>query len=437
MISTNPLSPALPYSTMNEPLVSIIVPVYNRESFVRETVQSIISQTYKSLEIILVDDGSTDSSLQILRDFERRDNRIKVIEQNHGYAYNARNVGMKIAKGKYLSFLDSDDLFEQDMIELMVSQAEAEHAQVVICKADTINPKGERSPLTWQLNAEFLSDANKQNFSVARDAPEGAFFFCVGWAWDKLFLTSYIQSLEIDFPPLKLAEDGPFVYPAVAMAPVVTIIDKVCVHYRISGQQETSGSTMSQNPTACLGSARYMYERLTKLSAPTGVLDSCLCWMAHYICWTFEMLPPNARKVLLSAISDGFDETFNLTKRINDFKSSKSKSIKRVLDNYGMHLDNYQFYANLSSQLKQADKGLKIYIEEMLNFPTLLLDNRDFQISCQNGELKQTMNYLKRRKVYYKILSFLSFGRKKKKYKARLNDTKQLLRIGERALRSI
>ena len=113
-------------------LVSVIVPVYNVLPYLRESLDSVINQTYKDLEIIIVDDGSTDGSDAVCEEYAK-DSRVKVIHQkNHGLSA-ARNVGLDIARGDYIAFLDSDDVYLPDMIQTMVEGIQKSQADVVVC----------------------------------------------------------------------------------------------------------------------------------------------------------------------------------------------------------------------------------------------------------------------------------------------------------------
>ena len=117
------------------PLISVIIPVYNVEKYLRECVDSVINQTYSFIEIILIDDGSTDLSGQICDVYMTRDSRIKVNHQeNHGLGH-ARNVGMRLATGKYIIFLDSDDYWRVDTLEGLVKKAEDHNLQVAVFSA--------------------------------------------------------------------------------------------------------------------------------------------------------------------------------------------------------------------------------------------------------------------------------------------------------------
>ena len=114
-------------------LISIIVPVYNVEKYLNRCIDSLISQTYQNIEIILVDDGSTDSSSEIVDGYLKKDNRIKVFHKDNGGLSDARNKGIEISKGKYLSFVDSDDYVTNTYIETLYNTIIEYEADISIC----------------------------------------------------------------------------------------------------------------------------------------------------------------------------------------------------------------------------------------------------------------------------------------------------------------
>ncbi len=115
---------------MEDKLISIIIPVYNVERYLRECIDSIIAQTYKNLEIILVDDGSSDKSGEICDEYSKKDSRIKVIHKKNGGLSDARNVALDITKGDYIGFIDSDDYIEKDMFQILYNLAEEYNAEI-------------------------------------------------------------------------------------------------------------------------------------------------------------------------------------------------------------------------------------------------------------------------------------------------------------------
>ena len=113
-------------------LISIIVPIYNVEKYLKKCIDSIINQTYKNLEIILVDDGSPDNCGKICDEYAKKDNRIKVIHKENGGVSSARNVGVENATGEYIGFVDSDDYIEKDMYEVLINNLKKENADISI-----------------------------------------------------------------------------------------------------------------------------------------------------------------------------------------------------------------------------------------------------------------------------------------------------------------
>lgn len=120
-----------------EPLVSVIIPVYNTEKYLNECVDSVLYQTYQNFEIFLIDDGSTDKSADICDDYALKDERIKTIHKSNGGQSSARNVALNIAKGKYIYFLDSDDYIANTLLELLVKTAENNYADFVFFEAQS------------------------------------------------------------------------------------------------------------------------------------------------------------------------------------------------------------------------------------------------------------------------------------------------------------
>lgn len=113
--------------------LSIIIPVYNNEMYLRSTLQSVLGQTYSDFEILIVDDGSTDSSLDICQEFAQKDNRLRVIQKENGGVSSARNCGLEEATGRYIAFVDSDDCIDPEMYAVMISVLEKTEADFVNC----------------------------------------------------------------------------------------------------------------------------------------------------------------------------------------------------------------------------------------------------------------------------------------------------------------
>ncbi len=158
-------------------MVSVIVPVYNAERYLKFTLDSILNQTYRDFELICIDDGSTDESLNILKQYEQKDSRVRLFFSEDGTNYgvsHARNVGLNHAQGEYILFFDCDDLMEKDQIEIMTNEIRQHNVQLVIGKYMTISPGGgETQGRGSQWNGRALSGFGTSKRLDVDSAPAG------------------------------------------------------------------------------------------------------------------------------------------------------------------------------------------------------------------------------------------------------------------------
>lgn len=304
-------------------VVSVIVPVYNAGAFLRRTLDCICGQTLREIEIILVDDGSTDDSRSILQEYAARDSRITLLQQEHEYAGAARNKGMAIARGKYLSFLDADDLFESTMLEKMVARAEEVGADVVVCRCELFYKEGEYTPLNWQIHDRYLSRLDRRKFSLKAEHPQAAFQTFIGWAWDKLFRTDYVKEKGFRFGATRHGNDAPFVFPAIAAADCISIIDEALVKYRKSAGQISDAANVSRNVTACCTCINNIYRELERMGASAGVWRSFYIWVVHYINWNMNKLPKPAREELREYILAHLEPQHHILSRLAEMPADE------------------------------------------------------------------------------------------------------------------
>lgn len=211
--------------------VSVIVPVYNAEKYLRECLDSIVGQTMKDLEIICIDDGSEDKSLDILRNYEQKDNRFTVLCQEHLGGGAARNLGLKNAQGEYLSFLDADDFFELNMLEKIYTHCKNHAADIgvfgVSCYHQTTGAQGHEPS---GLRKEYLPD--KEVFSW-KDMPKYIFNAFHNWPWNKLFRREFIFEKGVLFQEIYRTNDLLFTNRALILASRIVVLDNDLIHYRI------------------------------------------------------------------------------------------------------------------------------------------------------------------------------------------------------------
>ena len=215
---------------INSPMVSIIVPVYNAEKYLKECIDSILAQTYSDFELICVDDGSTDNSLAVLKAYQKKDKRVQVYTQKNQYAGVARNNGLSRANGKYVLFLDADDFFEDKLLELTVEKAEKTNSDVVLFSADYYE-HNQRTflPAPTELNLQYVPQNEVFN---ASDIPDKIFQLTGPAPWNKLFKKSFLRSNNLEFPDLKHSEDLSLICCAMATANRIAYATDVLVHVR-------------------------------------------------------------------------------------------------------------------------------------------------------------------------------------------------------------
>jgi len=216
--------------TNMEPKVSVIIPVYNTEKYLHECLDSVIKQTLKEIEIICVNDGSTDGSLSILDEYAARDNRIIVITQENKGAGVARNTGLEIARGEYLYFLDSDDLLKLSMLKKLYKGAIKSDADITICNYKKYNVQLKRyfkSPFD-NRNNRFPA---KESFSFD-DIPGKLFKVMNNETWNKLFNKKFIMSNSIRFQELKSTNDLLFTWCAIIASRKINFINKKLMTHR-------------------------------------------------------------------------------------------------------------------------------------------------------------------------------------------------------------
>jgi glycosyltransferase involved in cell wall biosynthesis/CDP-glycerol glycerophosphotransferase (TagB/SpsB family) len=211
--------------------ISVIVPVYNGQDRLAFFFDSILNQTYRALEIICVNDGSTDDSAQIIEEYRRKDSRIKVIEQENAGAGAARNAGLAEATGEYCSFLDCDDVFEPDMYERMYERIIATDSDICICDANAINVLTGRE--RTRKNFIDWSRAPKKKVFSYRDIPDRIFNIFSPVPWNKLYRTALIREKGLLFQNTQNTNDVCFVYTSLVLANRITLIDDILVHKSI------------------------------------------------------------------------------------------------------------------------------------------------------------------------------------------------------------
>lgn len=239
--------------------VSVIIPVYNAQKYLENTLKCVLGQSLKEIEVICVDDGSTDSSPEILKRAAKSDSRVKIITQQNRYAGAARNAGMAAASGKYLVFWDADDLFDRGALRAMYQKCEKTSADICVSAARRMDCETGRVRFTRIYLNKKRIDA-PEPFSK-RSCGGAIFNFTTNVPWNKMFLRSFVEKNNLFFQELPQANDAYFVMTALFYAERICTVSRPLMTYREDNPKSTTG-TASKNMTCVFEALKKTYERI-------------------------------------------------------------------------------------------------------------------------------------------------------------------------------
>jgi len=223
------------------PTVSVIIPMYNSERYIKSCVESVQRQTLQNLEIICVDDCSTDNTFNIVLEMAKLDGRIRLAKlgQNSGGASEPRNYGMRLSRGKYIAFLDSDDMYTKTAMAELVTEAEKFKADVVHTEQvyfpenDVIDVTDDTKFTTFSKErGGFCSEPKLETDNLAERVQmffNGRFF---GWVHNKLYRRDFLMDKDLKFAPLKTSEDIVFYFFVLCSAPRIVRVPNIIYIYR-------------------------------------------------------------------------------------------------------------------------------------------------------------------------------------------------------------
>lgn len=307
--------------------VSVIVAVYNAEKYLRQCLDSIVNQTLRNIEILCVDDGSTDGSLKILEEYREQDSRIRVIAQKNGGAGAARNRGLREATGEYLSILDADDFFEPDMLERAVEAAQQYRADFVVLNSDQYHmDKEDFVEVPWTICKKEIPPYMPFSY---RQLTDNVFKVFVGWAWDKLYRRSFVEAHNLWFQEQRTSNDMLFVFSALVAAKRIAIVDKVLAHQRRGG-----GGTLSVTREK---SWHCFYDALTALKQ--RLVDEDIYWeleqdyinyALHFSLWHLNSLAEPTHRLLEEKLRSEWFEALGITGKPGGYFYSRKEHAQFV-----------------------------------------------------------------------------------------------------------
>lgn len=241
--------------------ISVVMPVYNSGAYLREALCGLVKQTLKDIEIICVDDGSADDSLQILGEFAKADERIRILNREHTGAGEARNAGLAEASGEYVLFLDSDDIFDETLLEKIFRKGKKTEADVVLFGAKRYdNRTGQVVNAPRYLWRKLIPE--KEVFS-RKDMDGRLFGLTITSPWTKLFRREFVLEQKISFQNLPNSNDVRFVLVAMAEAGRISIVREDLVYYRVF-RKGSLQNKKDKDPLCFLTAYEDTYDELRK-----------------------------------------------------------------------------------------------------------------------------------------------------------------------------
>ena len=313
------------------PKVSVIIPVYNVEEYLRECLDSVINQTLKEIEIICVDDGSTDNSLEILKEYAKKDNRISVLTQENLHAGVARNAGLAVAQGEYLSFLDSDDFFELIMLEETYKVAKTENSDLTFYQYKNYNNETQQAEKIAGINKQF--PVNEKGYAVLQttDIATQLFTICNPMPWNKLISHQLVKQEQLSFQSLPASNDVYFSQLILAYSQKIVFWYKSFVYYRYNRKNSLKNSR-DKYPLNFAYAYQGIYNILKNKNLYETYQKTFLTSYLSTALWTVEHTD-KARQKVKDFIKERIILEFSiLTKNKNIFSDYMISRIKRVYE---------------------------------------------------------------------------------------------------------
>ena len=229
---------------MVNPEISIIIPVYNPGKFINKCLNSIIHQTFKNIEILCIDDGSTDNSLNILKEFQKNDKRIRIFSQENLGAAASRNLGIENSKGKYILFVDADDWIEEDMCEKLYNHAEYLGSDMVLFNSIEHKPNNQFRERIYFDNNTFKEDYKEFTFDY--NFKKNLVMNSMLVVWSKFYSVNFLRKFDLKFSNHEIFNDVQFHIKSMLHAKKISYFPEILYHYiRLDHPflQNTRGST--------------------------------------------------------------------------------------------------------------------------------------------------------------------------------------------------
>ena len=321
--------------------ISVIIPAYNAASFIRECLDSILVRDEIRSEVICVDDGSTDETLEILREYEEKDSRVRVIHQENAGAGAARNTGMKYATGDYFMFLDADDFFDPDMFRRAYEKARTEDSDIVVFRSDQYFMESRTyQPARFTVKYELLP---VETPFAGSDIKRDIFRAFVGWPWDKLFKAGFIRENNLTFQEQRTTNDMLFVFSAIVKAQKISIVEAILAHHRRADDGKSLSVSREMSWRCFYDALIALKNQLTEWDLFDRYERDFVDYALHFTLWNLNTIKGESYYRLYNILKEEWLDNLGITGRdvlyFNDER--EYEQLQQILSGTA---DDYLFY---------------------------------------------------------------------------------------------
>lgn len=288
------------------------MPIYNAYDYLRPALDTVLGQTLEELELICVDDGSTDETLSVLKEYQAADPRVRIVTENNAGPSTARNKGLSRARGKYVIFLDADDFYDATLLEKLYNLAERDELDIALCQFDLYNTRKAKYEDNIKSDHGEIFEEGK---IVSRSNYPDEILSCItGYVWNKLFRKQFLVEKELKFDPeLRVFEDTHFIVTAVSLADRIGKYFEKLIHHRIYSNQPRNKlfkKYYRQIPDIYAKIKEFLraHGLLTPLSQSFLNLSASRCYKIYNLLWN------DAKEEWWNMLHDKYAEEFDWTK---------------------------------------------------------------------------------------------------------------------------
>lgn len=359
--------------------VSVIIPTYNSEEYLKECLDSLINQTFKDFEIIIVDNNSTDNTINKVKEYKNKYSNISLVRLDKNLKQGiARNIGVQNAIGEYIMFVDSDDKVKSDFIEKMYNKISSDEADITICKwAPFDNKTGKINYNHGYANFHRLPEEFRNKGFKWSDIKE-ELFSQSNVPWDKIYKKKFLIKKCVEFPGGMFFEDNVFSFDALMKADKITVLDECLIFYRTNREQAVT-ARCDETFFDYLKIFSKIKENLEKIGLYEEMKYNFLNYKVRSIFWWWKKIKYKYKEQFFNMIKEDFMQMYKTElKSIEDKRNVWTKTlflVNRVLDN---DFKKYMFFLYWD-RIFRIEYGVD-------NHMVMLLSNYEFWYSNYDGK---------------------------------------------------